>query len=62
VAVYDIDVRMPDGGRHLAKVASGHHRELQPGTIVRLEVNSRTGEIRLPRERHLIIGFDSQIG
>ena len=59
-AAYDIDVRMPDGSRQRAQVGSGHHRNLQPGQIVRLEVNAKTGEIRLhPHESQLIIGFDT---
>jgi hypothetical protein len=58
-AAYDIDVRMPDGSRQRAQVSSGHHRSLEPGTIVRLEVNAKTGEVRLhAHESQLIIGFD----
>lgn len=59
-AAYDIDVRMPDSSRLRAQVASGHHRSLQPGTIVRLEVNAKTGEVRLhPQHSQLIVGFDT---
>jgi hypothetical protein len=59
-AAYDIDVRMPDGSRQRAQVASGHHRDLQPGAIVRLERNATTGEVRLHHHASpLVIGFDS---
>ena len=56
---YDVNARMPDGSVRRVQVASGHHRSLQPGQIVRLEVHAKTGEIRLhPSASQLEIGFD----
>ena len=60
VAVYEIDVRTPDGTANRARVPSADHTSLDPGTIVRLEINSKTGELRLhPHESQLVIGFDA---
>jgi hypothetical protein len=55
VNVYDIDVRMPGGETFQAQVPSHERRGLHIGTIVRLEVSTATGEIRLPREFSAVI-------
>jgi Short C-terminal domain len=58
VRVYDIDVRTPDGTTGRARVPSAEYSELQAGMIVRLEINAKTGEIRLhPHRDKLQIGF-----
>lgn len=47
-----------DGTVERTQVPRAHHRSLQPGTIVRLEINPKTGEIRLhPNESQLIAGY-----
>jgi Short C-terminal domain len=58
VTVYDIDVRASDGTVGRARVPSPQYPSLQPGMIVRLEINAKTGEMRLhPHEAKLQIGF-----
>jgi hypothetical protein len=47
VAIYDIDVRTADGTGGAENVLCQEHLWLDPGTVVRLEINSKTGEIRL---------------
>jgi hypothetical protein len=62
VTVYDMDVRTPDGNVMEANVASEEHRLLRPGMVVRLEINSRTAEIRLhPKHENLVIRRDGPI-
>jgi hypothetical protein len=61
VAVHEIDVRTQDGDQGRARVPSREYTSLHPGTVVRLEINAKTGEIRLhPHRDKLIIklGFD----
>jgi hypothetical protein len=58
--VYDVEVRKPDGTTDQAQVPSTDYRHLSPGTIVRLEVHGKTGEVKLhPHLGQLVIGFDS---
>jgi hypothetical protein len=58
VTVYDIDVRAQGGTSGRARVPSPQYPSLQPGMIVRLEINAKTGEMRLhPHEGKLQIGF-----
>jgi hypothetical protein len=47
VTVYDIEVRTPGSAPSRASIPSEDSRFLQPGMVVRLEINARTGEIRL---------------
>jgi len=58
VPVYDIDVRAADGTTGRARVPSAEYHTLRPGTIVRLEISAKTGELRLhPNRSQLVIGF-----
>jgi hypothetical protein len=58
VPVYEIDVRAADGTTGRARVPSAEYESLRPGTIVRLEISGKNGEIRLhPHRGQLIIGF-----
>lgn len=57
-SAYEIDVRTPEGKIDRAQVPSAGYTDLRPGTIVRLEINSSTGEIRMhPRKARLVVGF-----
>jgi hypothetical protein len=47
VPVYEIDIRAADGTTGRARVPSAHYDTLRPGTIVRLEISGKNGEIRL---------------
>jgi hypothetical protein len=56
VTVYDVDVRTPAGDTEPVSVPSDEHLWLDPGTVVRLEINSKTGESRLhPRADQVIV-------
>jgi hypothetical protein len=58
VAVHDIDVRTPDGEQGRARVPDPDCDTLHPGTVVRLEINEKTGEIRLnPHRDKRIVSF-----
>jgi hypothetical protein len=58
VPVYEIDVRAADGTTGRERVPSAEYPALRPGTIVRLEISAKTGEIRLhPHRAQLIIGY-----
>jgi hypothetical protein len=62
VTVYDMDVRTSDGNVMEANIPSEEHRLLRPGMVVRLEINSKTAEIRLhPKSADLIIRRDGPI-
>jgi|HubBroStandDraft_5_1064220.scaffolds.fasta_scaffold00491_2 hypothetical protein len=59
--VYDVDVQMPDGDVQEMQIPS-EHRALRPGMVVRVEVNTESGEARLHHNfRHLIISEDGPI-
>jgi hypothetical protein len=59
--VYDLDVQMPDGDIQEMQIPS-EHRSLRPGMVVRVEVNTQTGEARLHHNfRHLIISENGPI-
>ncbi len=51
VNVHDVDVRAPDGEQGRARVLDPDSDTLPPGTVVRLEINDKTGEIRLNPHR-----------
>ncbi len=58
VTVYDIDVRASGGTAGRARVPSPQYPSLRPGMIVRLEINAKTGEMRLhPHADKVQIGF-----
>ncbi len=60
VEVYDVDVRMPDGTTDQAEVPSDEYRHFNPGTILLLEVNTKTREVRLhSHAQQLIVGFNT---
>jgi hypothetical protein len=59
--VYDLDVQMPDGDVQEMRIPS-EHRSLRPGMVVRVEINTQSGEARLHQNlRHLIIREDGPI-
>ncbi len=59
--VYDLDVQMPGGDVQEMQIPS-EHRSLRPGMVVRVEVNTQSGEARLHHNiRHLIISEDGPI-
>ena len=63
VPVYEIDVRAADGTTGRERVPSAEYPALRPGTIVRLEISAKTGEIRLhPHRAQLIIGYSPGVG
>jgi Short C-terminal domain len=63
VPVYEIDVRAADGTTGRERVPSAEYPALRPGTIVRLEISAKTGEIRLhPHRAKLIIGYSPGVG
>jgi hypothetical protein len=51
VNVHDVDVRTPDGEQGRARVPDPDGDTLHAGTVVRLEINDKTGEIRLNPHR-----------
>ncbi len=60
VAVYEMNVRSADGTAGRARVPSYEHQSLRPGMIVRLEISSKSGEIRLhPHRDKLILGYST---
>jgi hypothetical protein len=60
--VYDVEVRKADGTTYQVQVPSNELRRLGPGTMIRLEVNDKTGEVRLhPHAGKLVIGFDPSV-
>jgi hypothetical protein len=55
VEVYDLEVRTPDGQTVQARVPGPGLGGLTPGTVVRVETNARTGEIRLHPDWHTAV-------
>jgi hypothetical protein len=51
VNVHDIDLRRPDGQLSRVKVVDPDNDHLHPGTVVLLEIHSKTGEIRMSPHR-----------
>jgi hypothetical protein len=60
--VYDVEVRMPDGTTDRAQVPSDQFRHFNPGTVLLLEVNAKTKEVRLhSRAQQLVVGFNTSV-
>jgi hypothetical protein len=55
VEVYELDVRTPDGQTGQARVPGPGLGGLHPGTVVRLETNAKTGEIRMHPDWHTAV-------
>jgi hypothetical protein len=62
--VYMVDVRRPDGTTMRAEIRalSFMRAELVPGTVVRLEVHSKTGEIRFDQHHPVVHSPSSHAG